>query len=244
MSLRHLLLSGFAALTLGAATAEASPLSIVSSVGGAPTGAVRENFDDLALGNTSGQTTATGITVQIGGDAAIVQGSVGGRYAAPSLSGGNGAGFGPGGTAQGDGANGTAYLTTGSTGTDSGSAITLLLPSAMQYFGLLWGSVDGYNTLSFFKGNSLVGAVTGGDVAPLPNGDQGPQGTRYVNITSSTAFDRVVATSSSYAFEFDNVAFNLNPVGVPEPGTLALVAAGLLGLGAARRARRAQRPAA
>jgi hypothetical protein len=48
-------------------------------------------------------------------------------------------------------------------------------------------------------------------------------GTLYVNIsfTGSDSFDKVVATSSQYAFEFDNVAFNV----VPEPSTYV---AGLL----------------
>ena len=62
------------------------------------------------------------------------------------------------------------------------------------------------------------------------NGDQGAAGTFYVNINSTLSFTTVVATSSQYAFEFDNVAFNATSV-VPEPATIFLFGAGLLGLG-------------
>jgi hypothetical protein len=54
------------------------------------------------------------------------------------------------------------------------------------------------------------------------NGDQGVNGTLYVNITTDLAFDRVVAKSSQYAFEFDNVAYtgNAQPSRVPDGGSL------------------------
>ena len=167
-------------------------------------------------------------------NAQAVQGSVSGQYAAPFLSGGNGTGFGS--PNQPDGVNTTTYLTSGSTGIEGGAAVTLELPFLAKYFGLLWGSVDDYNTLSFYNGADLVGSITGLDVTASPNGDQGVNGTLYVNITSDVAFDRVVATSSQFAFEFDNVALSRTPI--PEPASLALLGLGLLGLGAAARARR------
>jgi PEP-CTERM motif len=115
----------------------------------------------------------------------------------------------------------------------SGSA-TLDFGKYMNYFGLYWGSVDTYNSLKFYKDGSLVGTVNGIDVANPANGNQTLQSTnRYVNITD-LLFDKVVFSSTSYAFEFDNIA--ASPV--PEPATMLLFGAGLAGLATVRRKRK------
>jgi hypothetical protein len=233
----RLTLAGVAAATLSLASAEAA-LMATGSVGGAPIGVARENFDGLPLG-TAGGLTPSGITVNIVSNGQAVTGSSAGLFAAPFLSGGNGLGFGPGGTDQANGVDATTYLTSGSTGSAAGAEVELVLPGLMKYFGLLWGSVDDYNTLTFYNGAVSVGSLTGLDILAAPNGDQGVNGTLYVNINSDLAFNRVVATSTQFAFEFDNVAFNPIPVvGVPAPMSLALLGAGLLGLGFARRGQR------
>jgi hypothetical protein len=225
------------AFALAAAGAANAALIVSGSVGGAPTGVVLDNLDWLALGNAGGVSPQSGATVSFGGTGQAVTGSVVNTYAAPFLSGSNGNGFGnPIGTNQPDGVDATTYITSGSTGSVAGSFAQILLPDnaagGYLYFGLLWGSVDDYNTLSFYNGDTLIGTVTGADVAASPNGDPGVNGTLYVNITSTERFNRVVASSTEFAFEFDNIAFN-----VPGPATLGLLGLGLVGLGFARRRR-------
>ena len=56
--------------------------------------------------------------------------------------------------------------------------------------------------------------------------------------TSTSAFDKVVAKSSQYAFEFDNVSYNPT-IPTPEPSTMLIGGAGLLlAFFAKRRSRR------
>jgi len=240
--IRNGTLAAAALLACSAGTANAA-VFVSGSVGGAPTGVVLDNLDWLPLGIAGGLSPQSGITVSIVTNGAAVQGTLGGQYAAPFLSGGNGTGFGnPIGTAnQPNGVDGTTYLTSGSTGSVGTAMVTIDLPDnsglGYLYFGLLWGSVDDYNTLQFYNGSDLVGTVTGSDVTASPNGDQGVNGTLYVNIVSTLAFNRVVATSSDFAFEFDNLAFNeTSPV--PAPAAAGLLGLGLLGLFAARNRRR------
>lgn len=212
--------AGALGIVAGAMPAHAT-LSVSAAVGGAPTGVNYVNFDALPLGDAGG--TSAGVTVSFTPDGQAVQGAASGIYAAPYLSAGNGTLF-------GDPANGpdtTTYLTAG-----IGTA-TLKFPGAERYVGLLWGSVDTFNTLNFYNGTTLVGTVTGSNVTSSANGDQGANGTYYVNINSSVPFTSVVASSSSHAFEFDNVAYNASPV--PEPSALVLIASGMLGLAFARR---------
>lgn len=226
---RNILL-GLAALSLSAIQT-ASALIITGAVGGAPLGTSRINFDDLALGTVGG--TAMGpngsVDVSFTPDGQTVMGTVINQYAAPWLSGGDGIGFAAGGANQANGADATKYLTTGlgSAQLDFGSEASL------NYLGLLWGSVDTYNTLSFYYGATLVDSMTGGDLLlGTFYGDQNYMGTLYVNVMSEFAFNRVVASSSQYAFEFDNVAYGT----VPDGGlTIALMGMCLTGLSFLRR---------
>ncbi len=215
-------------------TTQAGYLTVSASIGGAPTGTERVNFDNLSPGTTATGLTATGpngsLIVDIAADGQVASGSVSGKYAAPYLSGGNGTGFG----SQSDGADTTPYLTTGL------GSVTLTFGAAQQYMGLLWGSVDDYNKLSFYRTDgSFIESITGLDVLASPNGDQGVNGTLYVNINSTEAFGYVVASSTQYAFEFDNVAYNETPVGVPDGGSLlGVFALSLIGMATCARRRR------
>jgi hypothetical protein len=216
-------------LSLSAASsASIAAATLSATIGGAPTVAgTNVNFDSLAQ---TGGTTDEGITVSFSGIGAgtIAVPNVVGKYAAPYISGGNGTLFG---NTQADGPGVTPYLSTGI------GQVTLQLDQYHNYFGLLWGSVDDYNTLSFFDGSTLLFSYTGLDVDQLAKGNQGAGGTFYVNINSDTGFNRVVASSTRYGFEFDNVALEANLVPpaevlpIPEPHTYVMLLAGLVLLG-------------
>jgi PEP-CTERM motif len=101
--------------------------------------------------------------------------------------------------------------------------------SLRDSFGLYWGSVDIYNSLAFYNGNTLVATVTGSEVDPpmLADGDQTGFGSNgYVLINSLPKFNEVVVASTADSFELDNVV-----AGVPEPSTWAMMLLGFAGLG-------------
>ena len=208
-----------------AGQAAANPINISASVGGVPAGADHyENFDSLPLGSAGG-TTSSGLVVSFQPDGSAVTGAASGLYAAPYLSNNNGTLFGD----TSNGPDATTYLTSGL------GKVILDFSGSERYLGLLWGSVDPGNTLTFYFGGVEQGAITGFDVTALANGDQGASGTFYVNINTAFLFDKIVATSSAYSFEFDNVAYAANPVGVPEPGEIGLFLLGLLLVGSGYR---------
>lgn len=228
--------TALACAALAAPVAHAG-LVVTGAVGAAaPTGKQYENFDGLALGNLTQDLGP--FTVSFTGDAAAVKGNRAGRYAAPHISGDNGFVFG-----NQNGADHTTYLSTGI------GTVAFQFEGLQRHFGLLWGSVDGYNSLEFYNGSNSLGIVTGGNVLASPNGNQGVNGTLYVNVASDLGFDRVVARSGGYAFEFDNVSYG-NPVvpstaraSVPAPSAasflgLGIIAAGVLTHRAMRKGRR------
>ena len=220
------------ASTFAFTAAQAVTITPSGSVGGAPAGVVHQNFDSLTPGNTADVTIGIMTVKFTAGTSQPVTGASSGVYAAPYLSGGNGTGFG----AQPNGADTTTYLSTGV------GSIELDFTQNLSYLGVLWGSIDGYNSIAFYDGATLLQSFSGTDILAGANGDQGVNGTLYVNFNSDTLFNRVVFSSTQNAFEFDNVAYNQtidHEVPAPEPVTLSLFGAGLAGVGALRRRRKA-----
>ncbi len=129
----------------------------------------------------------------------------------------------------------TQYLSVHFGNTDGvlGSFTIDLDDSHNNYFGMYWGSIDPFNTLKFYNGATLVEEITGSMVTTDPHGSwTNVLDNRYVSFYGLNAFDKVVLESSGTAFEVDNIAFGTP---VPEPGTMLLFGAGLLGLAGLRR---------
>ncbi|MBX9647849.1 MAG: VCBS domain-containing protein, partial [Xanthobacteraceae bacterium] len=150
-----------------------------------------ETFNDRSLGHDSFHSTALNADFHASGSAGIVHGSTDGVTAAPF--------FGP----LPGAPDTTNYLTVGGGGVE-----TITFASEQNAFGLYWGSVDSYNSISFYDGSTLVGSYTGASVAPLfADGNQGSFASNgYVQFSGLAEFNKVVLQSSSNAFEIDNIS--------------------------------------
>lgn len=179
------------------------------------------NFDS-STADTTGAYSENGLDVFIEPNGKYATGSVDGEYAEPQPSNGNDTYFSSG--------LPNNYLTSGIE-TENGS-ITLTFPSATNYVGLLWGSIDDYNTLTFVFKDGTTQSFTGADVYTPATGNQGPEGSPYVNFISDKYITSIIATSAQYAFEIDNVAYGH----VPEGGaTLSLLGLALTGMAVVRK---------
>jgi hypothetical protein len=215
----HLIKQALTAALLMAGIASASQAATIS-------------FGGVTAGDGSGLTTAVaGATVytfndsshdDYSGDGSVLSESISGMSAAPA-------------------GDSTAYLSVAYPKAAGVETFLAASGNSYNYFGLYWGSIDDYNSLAFYKNGALVTTVSGLDVIAMGTqlGDQAAAGSnRYVNIDFGTgSFDRIDFTTTQYAFESDNHAFA--NTSVPEPGTLSMMALGLLGAAAAARRRKA-----
>lgn len=112
---------------------------------------------------------------------------------------------------------------------------TIAMGGDYDYLGLLWGSVDNYNNIKFYKDDVLVGTINGSAIRNPAGGDQGIGGTFYVNFEIAGGYDKVELLSTGYSFEIDDLAYGHNYHEVPAPAAALLLGGGLLGLGFARR---------
>ncbi len=124
-------------------------------------------------------------------------------------------------------AAGSTWYSTGTSGQTSPGTVSF--SNGIDYFGLLWGSPDTYNSLNFYNGSTLVGSLTGTDLNTLlqqPGFSNGNWSSGvYVNAfaTGSDFFTSVQLVSTSNAFEVANMSAKK----LPEPATYVLALLGM-----------------
>jgi hypothetical protein len=213
---KYLSISIASILALSAPGIAKAQFSVTAQVGGVPTvsGATLETFNEPSPA-----------ILTLSGSANLVTGANSGvAYFPPYFTDSTAAFFGESPTTGSDSSQYVAIW-------DSGSA-TLSFATPQHYLGLVWGSVDPGNSLTFYdNANNVIGTVLGTDVTGVVYDDIGPNSTAYVNIISTTAFSSVVATSTWNSFEFDDVAY----APVPEPASGVLFSAGFCIVGFALR---------
>jgi hypothetical protein len=155
------------------------------------------NINELDLGSGTGNQLVSNAlwyfggtnTVSFTGSAGIYHGTSSGLAAAPTLNG--------------------SQITTNYFAAEPSGAVTFNYSAPQKYFGLLWGSVDTYNSLSFYDGATLVATFVGNQITANPTGSQAADGSFFVsfNFTDSTQYTSVIATSTSPAFEFNAMGY-------------------------------------
>jgi len=211
---KHLSISIACILACSVPGTAKAQLSITATMGGVPTvsGATLANLNEAAPP-----------ILTLSGPAYLITGEVTGVAARPYFSGSTAAYFGE---SPAYGLDASQYVSV-----LSGGSATFNFSTPQKYFGLLWGSIYFGDRLTFYdSANNVIGSVSGGDVPGVTIHDvNNPDQTMYVNITSTTAFSRVVATQTvKPAFEFDDIAYAQV---VPEPASCVLFGAGLCILG-------------
>ena len=226
--------------------AQAAPISTFSSSTTSPIAPSGALVTEISLDGIATSSTATIVTSAYtisfdgvpSGDG-VVQGTLSGVHATPvaGVSGGVPTyltgGFASSTTT--DVAQSGNYLSTGG----SGASITITFAVPQTSLALLWGSIDPNNEVTL-SGGSIVGSDTllGSSVASsagfVANGGQGFGGSAYVSLTDA-AFTSATFTSDVPSFEFAAIAGSNVPFSVPEPMSLTIFGASLVGLAGARR---------
>lgn len=131
----------------------------------------------------------------------------------------------------------------------NGNNLEIKLDSTANYFGMGLGAISSGNTLSFYRGTTLIKTYNTADMneratvsASQHNGEKNGYGHFYAD-SASERFDRLVisqADGDKGGFETDNHSFNMGERDVrktPEPGMML----GLVAIGGSVWAKRKQR---
>ncbi|WP_051448337.1 PEP-CTERM sorting domain-containing protein [Bradyrhizobium sp. WSM1417] len=204
---------GIAALAFAVALGSSAHAAVVTVTAGAPGYLGPANaigFEDVGTGNI----TAAGFT-----RSGVSFSNIGSVPLAITQQGSNGNGANPAGFPSGN------------------TYVSVLLNGLLQVsFGLtnsislFWGSIDPSNEITFYNGNTQVGQLFGSGVTPqlTADGNQvSDNSNRFVTLSDTDAFNRVVITSGQNSFELDSFV----APAVPEPATWAMMMLGFLGLG-------------
>lgn len=190
---------GFASSTLTCIVLSSPVRAITLSVGGdevAEAGLVSAAAQANTINFDNGQLPTTGVALYSTADssAAIVSGSLVGKYIAPS-------------------ANTTSYLSVAPQTNDFQGTSPLMInfSGPLDYFGLYWGSIDSFNFIDFYSGDRLLQTFSGLEVlSAVADPSDYQNGSAYVNFfaDSGETFDTVVLRSELMnSFESDNHAY-------------------------------------
>ena len=135
-------------------------------------------------------------------------------------------------------ADNSPYLVIAGIGHGSTGSVTVdISDTNSNFFGLYWGSIDVYNTITFGMSDNTSQAFTGTQIIGgiVADGNQfSVDSNAYIGwLVTGATIDSVTLSTTQRAIEVDNFAFGF--ISVPAPGALALLGFGLLGLGMRRR---------
>jgi hypothetical protein len=214
---------GAGVLGLLSSSALAAPIAVLAGAPGilSPSDAFATvlSFDELQVGVLPTYQFDGGTLTGAG---AIEDTSLAGKYAQPAGHAGN-------------------FLTVSYSA--AAGAVQFVFSTPENYFGLYWGSIDAYNSITFRKDAEDLATFSGIDIGNLAgllwDGSwQAASSNRYINFyTGANFYDEVVLTTTNYGFEVANIAFGDPPVDVPEPGSLILLVSMFSGFAVARRRR-------